>query len=357
MQCTKPIEKSLGIEDCLACSGCITVGEPDKEKHIKGIEFLRTGGKEIGLVITPQSKIALFERAVHAVGAREDKEETEEDRKNRIRNDFRSFEKALLFLFQKISVIDSTYGSRALASSSNTSESPIISSMCPGVVAYVERSAHHLLPYLDRSYSPVEICAEYLRSKGCTKIVSLVMCKDKRMEAEWGNSIDFSITTNDFFDEYLKDILPLKEVEYTPETLSVSFPLPGKAAGGLFEKLLSEIPTQSFISEIRKENFQEITFSSEKGNKKISQIYGLPRVLAFTTQSKNKEKLKEYYYVELMICKGACLYGPSQGVSSTFSLYTSLQEEPIQYTTITLPNKKRSFSQKIHEKKSYALKW
>ncbi|OAG29329.1 hypothetical protein NEDG_01402 [Nematocida displodere] len=340
MECIKPIGEVLGLEDCLACSGCVSVAEPDKEKHERGLQRLLEGG--VGLVITPQAKISLFQRVGSFSG-------------------FRDFEQALLWVFRKSCVVDSSAGTRALLGQERASLSrPVISSLCPGVVAYAEGSAHHLLPYLSKNRSPVEICAKYLKDKGYTTVISIVMCADKRMESEWDSLVDHALTTTNVFDFFKDKIVPVPN--YLPPEHSTSQTLAGSSAGGLYEGLVEGLARGgegeggAIVSQIDRENYKEVAFLENGRIRRIAQVHGLPRVVAFSTKAKSRSFLEEYVYVEMMVCKKACLFGPSQGKMTLREEQAYLQlQGPSPGISADLPL--RAFTAKTKTKHSFSVQW
>lgn len=340
MECVRPIGDTLGLDDCLACSGCVSVAEPNAQRHQLGIEKIK-GDKKIGIVFTPQSKIALYERI--GIGKKEE---------------YVLFEKKLLFFLRKHKVIDSSYGTRILLEKEIGKKTTTISSMCPGVVAYAETTAHHLVPYLSKTFSPVEICA-YKLKKESFFVVSVTMCKDKRMEAEKRDIVDCCITTNEFYNAFYADLDIYPSSSFSPDPLSLSSPLPGLSSGGIFEGILAVISEESIISRKEKDNYKEIVFMHEGETKKIAQVHGLPRVISFSMQAKSQEFIKQFLYVEMMICRKGCLYGPSQGVISSFSAYSGVAKEniPGSLGAITEKEIEKNFAVKIKSKTSFAVQW
>ncbi|KAI5190334.1 hypothetical protein NECID01_0926 [Nematocida sp. AWRm77] len=372
MECIKGIETGLGIDDCLACSGCVTVGEPNKEKHLAGLGML--GQNTLGVVITPQAKLALYERLCSAKPL------------EFAGTSFREFERALLWWFGASVVVDSSVGSQILLDREARQVFaqmglgvPLISSMCPGVVAYAENTAHHLVEYLSTNRTPVEICAHYLKSQGRT-VLSVVMCKDKRLEAEQDVLVEYCVTTNDLFDHLVSSpasfSLAQVPAAYAPHAYGLAQVLPGSSAGGVFEGILQRVEETEgrVLSRVEKENYKEASFMDNTQIRKVAQIHGLPRVISFSTKAKSKAFISQYAYVELMICKGACLHGPSQGTAVDAQVYFNLsvhasfphtaskvcreeEQDLIQTISHDLSVTPKTFAKKMPSKKTFNVKW
>ncbi|KAI5185089.1 hypothetical protein NEHOM01_0594 [Nematocida homosporus] len=442
MECVKPITAELGIADCLACSGCVGVAEPDVQKHLKGLELIKVclnkesrDSAKIGVVWSVQSKLALYWRWLNRMnelgkldgrdkdinelgkldgrdkdinelgvsivskdgrgvgrdggkeysigkgggsvgGGRDGKEysigkdsrddEVDVNDLDRLGENgwisFREFERRVLYYMQDVAVIDASFGSRRLLEVESMKSGPVVASICPGVVAYAEGTAHHLVPYLSRSWSPMELAAKYWKDKGYT-VVAIMMCKDKRMESEWGSVVDYCLTSNDLYTGLFEDLdLPVPPESYQPDSLGMSFPLPGHSSGGLYEGIRDQLDPNSIIAQVSKENYQEVTYQSNNQIRKIAQIHGLPRVVSFATKAKQPAFLKQYHYVELMICRRGCLYGPSQGATVPEAEYAALTSPTISHPNpITKQDaqtlQKRPFLAKLATRKSFAVKW
>lgn len=349
MQCTKPIDKRLGIQDCLACSGCVEVAAPDRAKHLEGLEAIKRGA---GVILTTQSKISMYFRSTWACGT------------------YREFERKLLCFLDNCQVLDSSIGYHILLKRETEkifagNPEPLICAMCPGIVAYAENSAHHLLPYLSRAQSAEEVLAAYLK-KDWEKVVLVSMCADKRLESEKGKPIviDYVITTTEMCEmlEGVKD--PAPPASYRPSLLGVSQVLPGSSSGGIFEGIVSAMCGEAAAYKVNRENHKEVEVFQKGKIRKIAQIHGLPRVVAFAAQAKDPKYLQDYIYIELMMCKPGCLNGPSQGpirkpqeseyIRSNGKPDSHLLEEIAALSETTPPRSYAPISPTI---KNYAVKW
>ena len=91
---------------------------------------------------------------------------------------------------------------------------PMLSTHCPGVVCYIEKTIPTLIPHLTRTIPGMSVTSLLLKSRvpSC-KVVSVQMCHDKKLEAtrkdykgSWGNATDLVLTTNEVW-ELVKDRL------------------------------------------------------------------------------------------------------------------------------------------------------
>lgn len=185
--CIKP--DKIDLNDCLACSGCITSTE--KDRFMIDTSFLDDRTRTYSFILSSQSKmnISRFYPKV----------------------DYSTFERALVgFLKKEFSihiVVDTSYFRKPNESG--------ISSECPAVVLYVERVFPSLLEHLSKVKTYQQIAAEWIRSKSVEienhRIVAVMQCYDKKDELHRDNTgIDHFLGTANFY-EFLKDRFVLEE--------------------------------------------------------------------------------------------------------------------------------------------------
>lgn len=178
--CVKP--DKISLEDCLACSGCITASE--KEDFRVDASFLSNRDQTYSFILSSQSK-ASISRLYPEV-------------------DYCSFEKSLAkFLkghFNIHKIVDTSYFAKGAEAG--------ISSECPAVVLYVERVFPSLIPLLSKRKTLQQIAADFINSAGGGpghRIVSVMQCYDKKDELRRDNTcIDYFLGTREFY-EFLKD--------------------------------------------------------------------------------------------------------------------------------------------------------
>jgi len=188
--CVKP--DKIDLNDCLACSGCIT----DSEKAAFKVDasFLANTGPTYSFILSSHSKMSLS-RLYPAI-------------------DYHSFEKSLVgFLkrhFKVHLIVDTSYFRKQGEAG--------ISSECPAVVLYVEKVFPTLLGHLSTSKTYQQIAAEYIRDSAVNvenhKTVAVMQCYDKKDELRRdATHIDHFIGTAELY-EFLR-------VNFTPENTDI----------------------------------------------------------------------------------------------------------------------------------------
>jgi hypothetical protein len=85
---------------------------------------------------------------------------------------------------------------------------PMLSSHCPGIICYVEKTLPDLLPHLTRTIPGMSLTSLVIKATNASaKVVSVQMCHDKKLEATrkdyaggWGNATDLVLTTSEVWD-------------------------------------------------------------------------------------------------------------------------------------------------------------
>ncbi|QPG76159.1 hypothetical protein FOA43_003545 [Brettanomyces nanus] len=188
---TRLQKAQISLADCLACSGCITSAEEVLMAQHSHKEFLN----------------ALKEHKDDMIFVASISHQTRASLANALGISWEYVDKLLIKLFterlgfakivgtglgRKISlkqmsqsIIERKYGSEAL-------NKPVLSSICPGWVMYVEKTHPFLLPYMDRTKSPQQItglllkrltAAEYDIRPTQVYHLAIMPCFDKKLEA------------------------------------------------------------------------------------------------------------------------------------------------------------------------------
>ncbi|KAM0678623.1 hypothetical protein BDAP_000732 [Binucleata daphniae] len=237
--CTKPYE--LSLNDCLACSGCIT--NQDLNDLNKKIDLSILTGQFLFL-ISPHSKINMYNevlkilydaciedtahdishKTLHTITYDITQEQStkiannttstqnmKQNSKKYIKHlTYDDFEDLLLdFVTQKYKhkIIDISHAYQLMYeyAAENITDDIKITSSCPGVVvAYVERKGHHLVENLLRSKSPQQILCNSYKDM---EIISVVTCYDKKLEE---STIKHTINTV----EYMNFLINNGFIEY-----------------------------------------------------------------------------------------------------------------------------------------------
>lgn len=158
-KCTKENPTEIKLDDCLACSGCLS----DNEYSRFGIDLtvLDNYFDKINFIFTEFSKKDLYWSYC------DDYREI----------DYNEFEISL------INTINKKYNTINMVDSSNfTKTQKGINSYCPAVVLYVERMYPQLTKYLNRDKTQIQQAIEYLKTKNNERIIVVSQCYDKKEE-------------------------------------------------------------------------------------------------------------------------------------------------------------------------------
>lgn len=176
--CVSPF--TFKLDDCLACSSCIT---DFTAKKVPSIEELKS--TELSFLISPHSKMNMYNhyRILKPV-------------------DFDEFESILISFLKKTFNINKVYDTSFIKNTlfekvyDESEQDKLIISDCPGTVSYIERQGHHLMKYLSKTKTQQQVMRDFVQGR----CVSVVQCYDKMMENKRdGTDIDFIITTYDFY--------------------------------------------------------------------------------------------------------------------------------------------------------------
>lgn len=287
----------LALNDCLACSGCITKDEAGA--LAADLSFATDPTTETSFVISPQSKVNLF---------------------NIYRTDgmsYEAFETALCgFLRHKFNVariVDtSSMRSRIYEETYREylSTEHMIVSACPGTVTYIEKTAPHLVEYLSRVRSPQQMAFSLVHG---SRTVSVMPCYDKKLEnGRDGASFDHMLTTRDFH-KVLGDLGFSGFVaqgtwmsgHLDPGSLETTQWNIGSSSGGYAEFVAGR--DSEFSVRTVKRGVMEYILSS---GGVISQITGLENSINYFKRSKTRGPM--YKMAEIFLCQDSCIGGPGQ---------------------------------------------
>lgn len=345
----------ITLNDCLACSGCITSAESilitqqSQEELYRVIEENRKYEmlnefekiKTLVVSISPQSRASL------AVKYNLDAETTAK----KLTAFFHRLGVQFVLdttLSREFSLIESQkeFINRYKAKDSESKTLPMLSSACPGWICYAEKThGDYVLPYVSTVKSPQQIMGslikDYLAAKlqlRCDQIyhVSVMPCFDKKLEASRN---DFC--SNDLETREVDCVLTSVEVDAMLEIenicltdlpsadldkISADIPIPsemyshsGSTSGGYSDHIFLHAAKELFgdtISEIqykvlRNQDLKEVIlerngevllrFAIANGFRNIQNII-----------QKLKRSKSPYHFVEIMACPGGCANGGAQ---------------------------------------------
>ncbi|XP_072167702.1 cytosolic Fe-S cluster assembly factor narfl-like [Diadema setosum] len=350
---TKLQKAQITLNDCLACSGCITSAESvlitlqsqdELYKVLEGNRKLIENGepekqKTVVVSVSPQSraslaakyKLSLQDTAaklttfLRELGVHHVLDET-------FARDFSLLESQREFLHR--------FNNQATKGSL-----PMLASACPGWVCYAEKThGSYILPYISTTRSPQQIMGslvkDYLaQSLGLTPDriyhVTVMMCYDKKLEASREDfysdvyrtrDVDCVITTGEvdaMLDKeqvILSDIEPQEYPSVLPVTPSGSIVShAGGGSGGYLEHILRYAARELYGKELgqleyktmKNKDFKEVTVQLEGQQPlRFALAYGFRNIQNLV--QKIKRGKSHYHFVEVMACPAGCLNGGGQ---------------------------------------------
>ncbi|KAG1802716.1 iron hydrogenase [Suillus plorans] len=369
-------QAQISLNDCLACSGCITSAESvliTLQSHTEVLNFLdsnppiSTPGHKISVLsIAPQSLASLAASLSSSSGSPVSLRQ--------ILRRVRAFSTRILGFEH---VYDITFA-RHIALLEHTQEFferkkgngklPMLASACPGWICYAEKAHSEMLPFIARTKSPQQVMGTLVKSWFGKRWgvqpdqiyhVSVMPCYDKKLEASRQDfyndlystrDVDCVITTGelelmmrdkgwDLSQTVENEGIPDVDTEI-PELVSH----PGTSSGSYLHSLINSItashtsPVDLTIKSIRTSDYEEFTLRARdtgevlfKGAKcygfrnlqnvvrKVGREAGVQvgrgaagRLVGMRAKKRGGEDEKGYDYVEVMACPGGCVNGGGQ---------------------------------------------
>jgi len=380
-------EATISLNDCLACSGCITSAE--------SILISQQSTSEVAITIEHQLSLPQHERSRLVVSL------SPQSRASIAAYYDLSMQSVYLklhYFFTHVlpfeSVFDTNVGreialvegarefqSRFLAKHNNAGANvhlPVITAACPGWICYAEKTHHAILPYLSTIRSPQQVMGSliktmYARRSGVSgdKVwhLSVMPCFDKKLEAsreEFADSngvrdVDCVITTAELIkliEERGINFLELPESQSLSDLETRITSHSGSSSGGYLHHIMTVSAQALFgldvdlaeargvqIRAVRNNDMVEYTLE-ENGEIKLrmARCYGFRNIqnLVRKLEGKSKpikKKSKEDHrwdYVEVMACPSGCVNGGGQlptPVERTYTVKEWLQLVEATYRT------------------------
>ncbi|NXO99171.1 NARFL factor, partial [Certhia brachydactyla] len=344
------LEKAkITLNDCLACSGCITSAETVLVRQQSHEEFCKVLAqnkaaaaqeqKVVVVSVSPQSRASLAAR----------------------------FKLGLLETAQKLSrflkslgvqhVFDTTFSRnfsllesqqefvrRFHKQADDKKALPMLASACPGWICYAEKThGSFIIPHISTTKSPQQVMGSLVKgyfaeqqhlSPDRIYHVTVMPCYDKKLEASRPDffnqeyqtrDVDCVITTGEVLKLLEQEGVSLADVDPAPlDTLlgGAAGELsthPGGGSGGYLEHIFKHAAQELFgihVSSIhykplRNKDFQEVTL--EKDGEVLLHFalaYGFRNIQNLV--QKLKRGKCPYHYVEVMACPSGCLNGGGQ---------------------------------------------
>lgn len=368
----------ISLQDCLACSGCITSSEAmlvELQSPKELLSQLETHREEKVFIasICHQTRVSLAKALNLSI-------ESVDAKLNYLFVEKLGFQCVLGTEIGRVLALEESW--REITEQSADQRKPILSSICPGWTLYAEKTHPEVLPYLSTVKSPQQLTgrlAKFLISRDhqipTNKIyhVSLMPCFDKKLESsrpdfEFGDSgreVDLVITARELID-MLQNTLQLQfETLGNLPSSQVAYPRnwphedqfksnAGSSSGGYLDFALQKArQTAGDGAEIVRnvgKNRDFVEFSVVQNDQVVfkgAQVYGfrniqnLVRKFKMNTKpgkvvrSKKGSEIMELGYVELMACPGGCVNGGGQiGTTESVPAQVWTQEMDMLYSSI-----------------------
>ncbi|KAI3359873.1 hypothetical protein L3Q82_014227 [Scortum barcoo] len=343
------LEKAkITLNDCLACSGCITSAESvliTQQSHEELFKVLhnnkQAGASEQKVVVvsvSPQSRASL--------AARYDLSSGEAGR--RLTSFFKGLGVHHVFdtsFSRTFSLLESQreFLERFQRKEQDKKALPMLTSACPGWICYAEKThGEFILPYISSTRSPQQMMGSLVKSyfaeqQGLSPQqiyhVAVMPCFDKKLEASRSDfylnkaetrEVDCVITSGEVQKMLEEQNVSLNDVEPAPlDEISVSgdefLSHSGSGSGGYLHHVFTYAAKQLFGEEVkeltyktlRNKDFQEVTL--EKDGVAVlcfASTYGFRNIQNLV--QKLKRGKSPYHFVEVMACPSGCLNGGGQ---------------------------------------------
>eukprot|EP00993_Chasmostoma_nieuportense_P000276 NODE_1256_length_1582_cov_3.758763_g1186_i0.p1 GENE.NODE_1256_length_1582_cov_3.758763_g1186_i0~~NODE_1256_length_1582_cov_3.758763_g1186_i0.p1 ORF type:complete len:477 (-),score=135.31 NODE_1256_length_1582_cov_3.758763_g1186_i0:122-1552(-) len=340
----------VSLNDCLACSGCITTAETILVQ-LQSIEEVysevaankvrsESGQQPRKLVISLAPQASASVAAYFHCGVAEAEQKLQWVFRQRL-----GASEVLGTLWaQNISLLEM---SREFVAKYRQGSGPLLASACPGWICYAEKTHPELLPHLSSTKSPQAVLGTCLKgyfaamwglSVDQIYHLAIYSCYDKKLEASREDfqtnghrETDCVVTAVELLDLLKREQLDWATIPLDPtdtHLLSAEVPNWGaesafEASGGYLEFIFRYAAKELFGQQIdgplkytqrRNPNWQEVSLEVE-GKKVLcfAIAYGFQQIQNLTRQLNGKTKARAtYHFVEVMACPSGCLNGGGQ---------------------------------------------
>ncbi|XP_052761261.1 cytosolic Fe-S cluster assembly factor narfl-like [Mya arenaria] len=369
---TKLQKAQITLNDCLACSGCITSAESVLITQQSQDELFRvlqenreveddTHRKVVVVSISPQARASLAAKYGLSM----------EEAAYKLTAFFKNLGVDYVFdttFSRSFSLIESCreFVRRYQEAETNKMAFPMLASACPGWICYAEKThGSYILPYISTVKSPQQIMGSLVKNyfaekKGVSPDriyhVTVMPCFDKKLEASRPDfysdmystrDVDCVITSGEVELMLEKEKITLSDVEDAQlDPLFGGGALVnhiGGGSGGYLEHIARYAARELLGTEVaafeyktlRNQDFQEVTIEVEgKQPIKMALAYGFRNIQNIV--QKIKRKKCPYHFVEIMACPSGCTNGggqikvvgettPKDRLAQVTGLYNSVQ--------------------------------
>lgn len=347
---SKLAKAQITLNDCLACSGCITSAET--------VLITQQSSEELYKVLRANSELPVEWRQLIVVSIAPQVYASFSGKYDVAYDEAAA---RLTGFFKRLGahhVLDTTFAreftlvevlhdflERYRRKESDPSALPLLTSACPGFVCYAEKThGDFILPYISRARSPQQVMGSLVKKYLASKIgrtpdqiyhVSVMPCYDKKLEASRGDfydeiystrDVDCVITSIEVESMFEREATSFGELEPSPlDTLfscrvdGKSYRHAGSGSGGYCEHVFVQAARLLFNHQA-----EELTFKTLRNQdlKEVTLECGGETVLRFAIANGFRniqnvvQKLKRgrcpYHFVEIMACPAGCLNGGAQ---------------------------------------------
>lgn len=347
---SKLAKAQITLNDCLACSGCITSAET--------VLITQQSSEELYKVLRANSELPVERRQLIVVSIAPQVYASFSGKYDVAYDEAAA---RLTGFFKRLGahhVLDTTFAreftlvemlhdflERYRRKESDPSALPLLTSACPGFVCYAEKThGDFILPYISRARSPQQVMGSLVKKYLASKIgrtpdqiyhVSVMPCYDKKLEASRGDfydeiystrDVDCVITSIEVESMFEREATSFGELEPSPlDTLfscrvdGKSYRHAGSGSGGYCEHVFVQAARLLFNHQA-----EELTFKTLRNQdlKEVTLECGGETVLRFAIANGFRniqnvvQKLKRgrcpYHFVEIMACPAGCLNGGAQ---------------------------------------------
>ncbi|EOA95374.1 Nuclear prelamin A recognition factor-like protein, partial [Anas platyrhynchos] len=390
------LEKAkITLNDCLACSGCITSAESvliTQQSHEELCKiltsnkvdtfylFFKTAApneqKLVVVSVSPQSRASLAARCKLSVL----------ETAKKLTAFLKSLGKCVHYVFdttfsRNFSLLESQkeFVKRFQKQAEDKKALPMLASACPGWICYAEKThGSFIIPYISTTKSPQQVMGSLIKGYFAEQQhltpdqiyhVTVMPCYDKKLEASRPDffnqeyqtrDVDCVITTGEVLKLLEQEGVSLSDVDPAPLDTMFSSAAEeeltshsGGGSGGYLEHIYKYAAKELFgiqvdtiqYKPLKNKDFQEVTL--EKDGVVLLQFalaYGFRNIQNLV--QKLKRGKSPYHYVEVMACPSGCLNGGGQielegesskdGLQQVEKLYNSLKAEiPEENRTVT----------------------
>ncbi|NWW41872.1 NARFL factor, partial [Panurus biarmicus] len=336
---SQKLEKAkITLNDCLACSGCITSAESvlvSQQSHGELCKLLALNKvaaahqqKLVVVSVSPQSRASLAARC--KLGLLETAQK------------LTTFLKSVHYVFdttfsRNFSLLESQqeFVRRFHRQAEDKKALPMLASACPGWICYAEKThGSFIIPHISTTKSPQQVMGSLVKGFFAEQQhlppdriyhVTVMPCYDKKLEASRPDffnqeyqtrDVDCVITTGEVLKLLEQEGVSLADVDPAPLD---SIGHGGGGSGGYLEHIFRHAALELFgihvgsihLKPLKNKDFQEVTL--ERDGEVLLQFalaYGFRNIQNLV--QKLKRGKCPYHYVEVMACPSGCLNGGGQ---------------------------------------------